>query len=45
MTEEDWNQVLTELDHNIYYLTENNVKDLAGILLIIKDNIRRQTAL
>lgn len=45
MTEVDWRQVITELDHNIYYLTKNEVKDLAGILSIIKDNIERQTAL
>jgi hypothetical protein len=44
MTEVDWKQVITELDHNIYYLTKNEVKDLAGILSIIKDNIERQTA-
>lgn len=43
MTEVDWRQVITELDHNIYYLTKNNVKDVAGILSIIKDNIERQT--
>jgi|SanBayMetagenome_1026888.scaffolds.fasta_scaffold52056_3 hypothetical protein len=43
MTEVDWRQVLTELDHNIYYLTKNNIKDVAGILSMIKDNIERQT--
>ena len=42
MTEVDWRQVITVLDHNIYYLTKNNVKDVAGILSIIKDNIERQ---
>ena len=45
MTEVDWRQVITELDHNIYHLTRNNVKDIPDILTIIKDNIERQTGL
>lgn len=39
MTEVDWRQVITQLNHNIYYLASTEVKDLAGILSIIKDNI------
>ena len=45
MTEVDWGQVITELDHNIYHLTRNNVKYIPDILTIIRDNIERQTGL
>ena len=45
MTEVDWGQVITELEHNIYYLTRNNNTYVAGILSVIRDNIERQTGL